>query len=78
MLLIFCRRALLTAVESGVVKFWRHDSDPLVINAGPLDRARTTPHETNILATGGKENDLKLWDLETGEQVFTAKNVSST
>lgn len=67
---------LLTAVESGVVKLWRNDSDPLVINTGgALERARPSPHYPNVIATGGRENDLKLWDIETGEQIFTAKNV---
>lgn len=70
-------RVLLTAVESGIVKVWRNDSDPLLINAGgPLERVRSNPYFTNIIATGGRENDLKLWDIETGEQVFTAKNVN--
>ncbi|VDM09619.1 unnamed protein product [Wuchereria bancrofti] len=26
-------------------------------------------------ATGGKENPLKIWDIEKGEKIFTAKNV---
>ncbi|KAM3717584.1 WD repeat-containing protein [Dirofilaria immitis] len=26
-------------------------------------------------ATGGKENPLKIWDVEKGEKIFTAKNV---
>ncbi len=31
----------------------------------------------NMIATGGKENDLKLWDLEneTNNAIFKAKNV---
>ena len=33
------------------------------------------PH---LVATGGKENDLKIWDLNTPEQpVFKAKNVTT-
>ncbi|XP_066904847.1 WD repeat-containing protein 74 [Halyomorpha halys] len=67
---------LLTAVESGLVKLWREGSDPLTINTGgPLERVRPSPHHSNIIATGGKENDLKLWDTQTGEQTFSAKNV---
>jgi hypothetical protein len=31
----------------------------------------------NVVATGGKENELKLWDLEQlGDSTFQAKNVS--
>jgi len=30
---------------------------------------------TNLLATGGKNNDLKLWDIATQQAVFKARNV---
>jgi len=35
------------------------------------------PFNQNLFATGGKENDLKLWDLEKdgNENIFKAKNV---
>lgn len=29
----------------------------------------------NLIATGGQENELKLFDLEKKVQIFTAKNV---
>ena len=33
-------------------------------------------HTTDIIATGGQENDLKLWQLKNMDKpVFTAKNV---
>lgn len=38
---------------------------------------RQSPNEENIIGTGGKENDLRLWDLETGKTTFQAKNVST-
>lgn len=28
-----------------------------------------------VVATGGRSNDLKLWNLETSRQIFAAKNV---
>lgn len=30
----------------------------------------------DLFATGGEENPLKIWDLETGKITFTAKSVS--
>jgi len=39
---------------------------------------RANPSQHNLVATGGKENDLKLWNLEDSAQpLFTAKNVLS-
>ena len=33
-------------------------------------------HTTDIIATGGQENDLKLWQLKNMDKpIFTAKNV---
>ena len=39
---------------------------------------RQNTDKPNIVATGGKENDLKIWDLEKPSEdcVFKAKNVS--
>lgn len=31
--------------------------------------------QEGIFATGGKENPLKVWDIETENIIFTAKNV---
>ncbi|XP_054284846.1 WD repeat-containing protein 74-like [Macrosteles quadrilineatus] len=66
--------SLVTAVESGIVKVWG-ETDSLVETGGPISRMRHSPNEDNVFATGGKENDLKLWDVETGKNTFTAKNV---
>ncbi|EEC09555.1 WD-repeat protein, putative [Ixodes scapularis] len=39
-------------------------------------RMRQHPQKQGLVATGGKENDLKLWDLENMQKpVFQAKNV---
>merc|ERR1719509_306041 len=103
--------AILTAVESGTVKFWRYKEpfsfDPIdteVNNSGKLKnpnneweneeeklshaselkagrlltRMRQDKTEKNIIATGGKENDLQVWDLNSPkEPVFRAKNVAA-
>lgn len=40
---------------------------------------RQCTKNNNLIATGGKENDLKVWDLEaskSNEALFKAKNVT--
>lgn len=70
---------LLTAVGSGSVCIWNSEdltSPTSVINTGgPLDCVRHSCTDRNIVAAGGKENDLSLWNLETQQRVFLAKNV---
>lgn len=40
-------------------------------------RMRQDPAHPHVVATGGKENALKIWDLQGSEEpVFRAKNVS--
>ena len=48
------------------------------INCGEnIHRMRQDAANPHIIATGGKENDLKIWNLNTpSEPVFKAKNVS--
>lgn len=45
-----------------------------------MTRLRSCPSKPTLIATGGKlkQNALKLWDLETEKQLFTAKNVPPT
>lgn len=66
---------MVTAVESGTLKVWG-DNPSTIETGGPLSCMRQSPNEENIAGTGGKENELKLWDLETGKTTFIAKNVS--
>lgn len=61
-----------------MVKVWDESDSTVIETGGPLNQMRQNPSEENIIATGGKENDLKLWDLHTGKSTFSAKNVSST
>jgi len=42
--------------------------------SGPLSRMRISPF-SGFVATGGKEMGLKLWDCETKQKRFQAKNV---
>ena len=37
---------------------------------------RVSPFTTNLIATGGKKNDLQIWDLDKSENTtFKATNV---
>lgn len=73
--------AVVTAVESGVVTLWRFEEADRVTIDGlqggeSLSRLRQNPQSSSILATGGKENDLRVWDLDRPERpIFSAKNV---
>ena len=35
-------------------------------------------HQIGVLAVGGKEHDLTLWDVNAGKTVFTARNVANS
>ncbi|XP_029372907.1 WD repeat-containing protein 74 [Echeneis naucrates] len=71
--------ALVTCGESGMLRVWREDSSQpaIELNAGKnVCRMRQSPVNQHSVATGGKENGLKIWDLERPEKpVFTAKNL---
>ena len=72
----------MTALKSGQVTVWDADN-PVEINAmktgETLARMRQSPVSRNVIATGGKENELQLFDLEKPETpFFRAKNVCIT
>uniref|UniRef100_A0A8C9ASI4 WD repeat domain 74 n=1 Tax=Prolemur simus TaxID=1328070 RepID=A0A8C9ASI4_PROSS len=74
---------LITCVDSGILRVWRDNDkeaspDPLLeLRVGPgVCRMRQDPAHPHVVATGGKENALKVWDLQGSEEpVFRAKNV---
>ncbi|XP_053975537.1 WD repeat-containing protein 74 isoform X1 [Hylaeus volcanicus] len=68
--------AILTAVHSGEVKLWRFEKEhEILINAGEnLNRMRHSKTNKNIIATGGYEHRLQLFDLEKQRQIFLEKN----
>lgn len=70
---------LLAARQSGHVIYPRPDEDDgVAINAGPnLHRMRQSNSQKEIIATGGLENPLKLFDVEKEKQIFVAKNVKN-
>ncbi|TDH15460.1 hypothetical protein EPR50_G00031650 [Perca flavescens] len=71
--------ALVTCAECGTLRVWREDSsEPAAeLDAGKnVCRMRPSPVHPHKVATGGKENGLKVWDLERPEKpVFAAKNL---
>ncbi|KAL2737865.1 WD repeat-containing protein 74 isoform X2 [Vespula squamosa] len=69
--------AILTAIHSGEIKLWRfNDQDQVILNAGDnLHKMRHSNINNKIIATGGKENGLKLFDLEKQKQIFSEKNM---
>ncbi|XP_043975738.1 WD repeat-containing protein 74 [Gambusia affinis] len=71
--------AVITCAECGKVRVWREDgSGPVAeLDAGSnVSRMRQSLVDPNRVATGGKENGLKIWDLERPEKpLFTAKNL---
>lgn len=72
-------RALITCVQSGLIKVWHEDSaeDTELFAGGGLCRMRQDPTRPQRLGTAGKENGLKVWDLQQpgGGPLFRAKNV---
>ncbi|XP_042295478.1 WD repeat-containing protein 74 isoform X2 [Sceloporus undulatus] len=70
--------SLVTCVESGLLKVWRDvSSENVEIQVGSgVCRMRQNPEHPHHVATGGKENCLKVWDLcQPQEPIFKAKNV---
>uniref|UniRef100_T1J0T6 WD repeat-containing protein 74 n=1 Tax=Strigamia maritima TaxID=126957 RepID=T1J0T6_STRMM len=65
---------ILTCVESGVVRLWNESMNVEV--SENTEVMRHNVNDTNFVATGGKENPLKIWDLNKLETpIFKAKNV---
>lgn len=70
--------AILTAVKSGEVKLWRFkEEDGFIIKAGEnLDKMRHSKINKHVIATGGQEHELKLFDIERKTRIFLEKNVA--
>jgi ribosome biogenesis protein NSA1 len=79
----------MTCVESGSLKIWSLPSDESSviselkseIKAGQdINCAKKSKFSTEtsvLIASGGKENELKIWDVNKCEQpIFRAKNVA--
>ncbi|GAB1608520.1 WD repeat-containing protein 74-like [Argonauta hians] len=72
-------KKILTAVTSGDIKLWTKKGENLLKISAGLDMkcAQQDPVNTHLIASGGKENPLKLWDVNSPTSpVFVSKNVS--
>ncbi|XP_045102755.1 WD repeat-containing protein 74-like [Portunus trituberculatus] len=69
----------ITAMKSGQVTLWQSGNNVEINALGKgefLTRMRQDPTSPSMIATGGKESDLHLWDFSKPEEaIFTAKNV---
>ncbi|CAK1555998.1 unnamed protein product [Leptosia nina] len=74
-----CDSRIIAGVASGVVQIWsesdRAIENPDVIETkGKLDCLRVWQH-SNVFATGGEENELKVWKVGEPSPTFIAKNL---
>ncbi|XP_052745891.1 WD repeat-containing protein 74 [Bicyclus anynana] len=69
------KRRLVAALTSGTVQVWSK-KEPLTVNTcGKLDRMQLCEQDSTLFATGGEENDLKVWRIGDQQPLFTAKNL---
>ena len=65
---------LLTVSKNGQVHIWKDEEVAEKFKIG--ENIETCVKSNNgKIVSGGKENELKVWDLETQKPVFTSKNV---
>lgn len=70
--------SILTSVGSGAISLWSSTGEgEELVNAGEnLNRMCHSRVQKNMIATGGKENKVKLYDLEKQTQTFLEKDLS--
>lgn len=67
---------LIAGIENGCIQLF--SEKPILLRTGDnMSRMRQCSQNKKLVATGGKirQNNLKVWDLETQNQVFTSKNL---
>jgi len=79
------QNVVVTCTEKGLLKLWKPKEDDIAVydeacatekQVGSDIRTVVTNTSRTLLATGGQENDLKLWNVEDfSKPVFAAKNV---
>jgi len=79
------QNVVVTCTEKGLLKLWKPKEDDIAVydeacatekQVGSDIRTVVTNTTCTLLATGGQENDLKLWNVENfSKPVFAAKNV---
>ncbi|CAI9724885.1 repeat-containing 74-like [Octopus vulgaris] len=73
------QKKILTAVSSGDIKLWTKKGKNVLKMSGGVDLAcvQQDPVQTHLIASGGNENPLKLWDINSPTSpIFVSKNVS--
>jgi len=67
----------LTSVGSGIISLWSSvgKGEELVDAGENLNRMCHSHVQKNVIATGGAENKVKLFDLEKQKQIFLEKNL---
>lgn len=68
---------ILTCVESGELQVWDDKSEVVSEwKCGPgVAVMRGSPENPEVVVTGGHKNLVKTWNVETGQQVWSARNV---
>ncbi|CAH2062522.1 unnamed protein product, partial [Iphiclides podalirius] len=69
------QRKFLAAVASGVVRIWSKKEEATVEVGGKIDTMRVCGEDSSLFATGGEENDLKVWRIGESSAQFVAKNL---
>ena len=79
MVLLKSCSVLITCTDHGSLCFWPPNKDKVEISAGKeVSSMASSPDSMLLVATGGKDNDLKLWDGNRPEApVFQARNAST-
>lgn len=54
----------------------KHDAFRTVLNDEATMNVLVYNEKRNVFATGGENNDLKVWDINTRKDIFKAKSVS--
>lgn len=67
---------VLSCTENGVVQHWKDSECLTEKSVGDDIRAMSGSVNPDIFATGGQENDIKIWKLDNMDKpIFAAKNV---
>jgi len=70
--------ATVTSMENGVVQLWKEGEVSVEKKVGENLAKCISDKTCKFIATGGKENDLKVWDLSDFDKpIFAAKNVKN-
>lgn len=71
--------SVVTCLENGNLQRWKNDQCDIEKSVGDDIKVMVhNKHTNDVIATGGQENDLKLWQLKSMDKpIFVAKNVKN-